>query len=333
MGIISFASMKGGVGKTSAAVNVSHALASRGCETLLIDLDPTCHASRYYRPAAYDSGEAEAPLTKLFVLPEIRKSAEELGSLIDAASEHNLELIYKVRSCLNILPAASPLRCFLMEEAKEIFSNSFSELIEELEGAFDYIVIDTPPDFNTLTQAAISASDLVVVPVDSSALSINGMEEMLSRASDIEGPHWSIVRMMVTRNASRIQRLSNARLDQQVVGSRSEDDSDFEGVASGENVVAIDFEAGRSGDKTGASQPAAANDKPIFLLDSVIYRTEEQNRLSYRGKTAFDVRSASRLAGEYSALAKELESALVTCEELKSCKFADDFMDFMSERM
>lgn len=334
MGVICFASMKGGVGKTSAAVNVAHALATRGCETLLIDLDPTGHASRYFKPQADQIEASNSPLVELFASSEMQKAVEKHSGYVDAASSYGLPLLEEVRSCLNLLSAAPELRCFLVEEGKQVFTACFPELIAELESSFDCVVIDTPPDFNSLTQAGIAAANLVVVPIDSSALSIKGMEQLINAAAGIEGPNWSILRTMVTRKASRVRRLSEAMLSERIsecADASPRKDYVFRSTVDSENVVSVDFEA-----SLAVSQRNEADlneESPIFLLNTVIYRTEEQNRLSYNSKTAFEARSAAKLAAEYYALAKELEDALVVCEEYKSCKFADDFLDLIAERM
>ena len=72
MGVICFASLKGGVGKTSLSLNTAGAFAKRGCETLLIDLDPSGHSSRYFQAKSLrKTTPMESPLARLFLSGEI----------------------------------------------------------------------------------------------------------------------------------------------------------------------------------------------------------------------------------------------------------------------
>lgn len=286
MAVICFASLKGGVGKTSAAVNVAHALAHRGCETLLIDLDPTCHATRFFsdRMAEIES----SPLVRLFTQIGAHNGAPG-EELLEAAADGAIELHHPVRPRLDILPGASDLRHFLREKNAAQFLTLFPLLLAELQTLFDYIVIDTAPDFHVLGRAAVGHAALTVVPVDGSAMSIASLEELVDAAAEYREPCWAVLRMMVNRSASRIARLSADRLAETMPLS----------PVSGK-------EEGRS--------DSGSDEKPVFLLENVIGRSEEQNRLSYCNRTTIDF-PTSPLALQYMALARELEHVLTLCEE------------------
>ena len=74
MGIICFTSLKGGVGKTSLSSNVAHAFTQRGATTLLIDLDPTGHATRLFRtPSEKDIADIESPLARFLLSSELEE--------------------------------------------------------------------------------------------------------------------------------------------------------------------------------------------------------------------------------------------------------------------
>lgn len=350
MGVISFASLKGGVGKTTLSLNVAGAFAERGCQTLLIDLDPTAHASRFFSASTARSARkqpslpTESPLARLFLRAEPSIPGLERGSLIEAAEAASIELAVQVRNELSILPAGPELRHFLWGKGARIFRRQFSNLVSELCSQYDHVVIDTPPDYNVLTRNAIAVSDQVVVPVDSSAMSIDSLEDIINSSAHIQGPTWCVARTMVNRQASRIQKLSNDRLQANLSLHDSsdadcadelpiEDERQFMSLLrsrSGERDSGRHYENGSSGHsslfdfhdddeesppplaavKNGAPAPGAVDTSPIFLLNSLIYRTEEQNRLTFVGQTAYDSRATAKLAKQYTAVARELEGLL-----------------------
>lgn len=332
MGVITFSSLKGGVGKTSASINIAHALARRGCETLLIDLDPALHTSSFFLSNNGINLKDKAPLSKLFTLPDILSSAKQYDSLIDIALSHKIPLIKNVRDCLSVLPGGSSLRHFSFGEARERFNGLFDLLVEELSSNFDYVIIDTPPDFNALTVNAIAVSDLCVVPVDASFMSIASLEELIERAETLTKPNFAILRTMVNRQARRIRKLSETELEQRLnmQGRKSETKPEIVDEYNPALEPELDIEDPNSfikllEDKNGAGsvpqqqnkseEPQATATSPIYLLESVLYRSEQQNRLSFLRKTAFDTRSTKRLAECYREVARELEEVLALCED------------------
>lgn len=336
MSSISFASLKGGVGKTSLSLNVAHALAVRGCQTLLIDFDPTAHATRFFRTRFEgDCWPHEAALTRSLIAEE----QEEPGSMI-----------IPVRPQLDLLPGGSELRYLMWGRGARAFCTHFPRLYAELKSEYDYIIFDTAPEYNVLTRNAIALSELVAMPVDSSEMSIYALEELIENASHIKGPSWVIIRSMVSKSASRIHQMSGTRLGKNLnlkPGSdlEPEEEDEFDST-DGEPADMFSFlencadlngsprlaekdfsgkvgkgpssrnETVRNGVHLPKTPPAngtatrAQSGDPIYLLNSVIYRTEIQNRLSFLGKTAFEDRSAARLAQQYLTLAKELEQLL-----------------------
>lgn len=331
MSSICFASLKGGVGKTSLSLNVAHALAVRGCQTLLIDFDPTAHATRFFRNRfAGDSWPHEAALTRSLVSEE--PAADDVSSMI-----------IPVRPQLDLLPGGSELRYLMWGRGARAFCTHFSRIFSELKSEYDYIIFDTAPEYNVLTRNAIALSALVALPVDSSEMSIFGLEELIESASHIKGPSWVIIRSMVSKSASRIHQMTEDRLGKNLnlrpgseLEPEEEEDLDDDAEDSGDlfSILEECAELNSSNGSNGRSpirrnselagerleRPAvpARQGDPIYLLNSVIYRTEIQNRLSFLGKTAFEDRSAGKLAKQYLALAKELEQLLSLVTEQES---------------
>lgn len=367
MGVVTFASLKGGVGKTTLSLNVARAFAERGCETLVIDLDPVAHATRFLvnsrqrntgvgNAAAGDEHTPEsqalssalkdgaAPLVAgqngsgqhrgrggagnsvnqlsvnslansqpaLARLCLQRPWDEEAVPTLEAAEQGEIPLITRVRPSLSLVEGGPGLRHLLWGRFARQFQQFFPELISELHSYFDYIVIDTPPDYNVLTRSAIAAADLVVVPVDASSMSIHCLEELIESSAHIKGPTWSILRTMVNKQASRIQQLSTNRLEAKL--SLSSTDSGESGIDEAQEFISLLHHESLAGldDSDVEDEPKPANDdeSPIYLLNSVVYRTEQQNKLSFLEKTAFDSRATSKLAAEYLDAAKELEEII-----------------------
>ncbi|MCB0322783.1 MAG: ParA family protein [Bdellovibrionales bacterium] len=342
MGVICFASLKGGVGKTTLSLNIAGALAARGCETLLIDLDPAGHSSRFFqrsvspfqrsgsRSGTTDVSNIQSPLAKLFLSGRLDVDNDELGTVIETALELCLPMIAPVRPRMALLPAGPELRHFLWGKAARTFRSFFPRLLEELRCSYDYVVIDTPPDYNVLSRNAIAASDLVVVPLDASAMSIDCLEELVKSCAHIKGPTWSILRTMVNRQASRVRELAAERLHSNLNvahgmphPAEDEADADDDIEANLEDadrfIEMMERRETRQSNPNGFSAAATGStedaESPIYLLNSVVYRTEQQNRLSFLGKTAFDTRATFRLAEQYGGVARELEEILSLLSE------------------
>ena len=347
MGTICLASLKGGVGKTSIAINVAHAFARRGCRTLLLDLDPTAHATHYFEPnvsGLVEENEATS-LAKVFL--GLRDSDPEYycQCVAEQCAEGQLGLIHTVRSNLDLVPSSAELRYFYWGRGARTYCSLFAHFINELKNEYDHIVIDTSPDFNVLLRNAVAVADLVVVPVDSSAMSISCMEDIISCCAHIEGPSWSIVRTMVGKNAKKIQRLSQARLEKNIsltkdslegnktmmasygsllVRSPNNDDQEAAFSHHDKNSLSADVQEGAETDKQ-------SKEGTIYLLNSVVNRTEQQNKLSHIAKTAFDLRETAGLGNQYLTLAREIEELLGVVSKDAPLEDADEETEEDSE--
>ncbi len=308
MSVVCLASLKGGVGKTAVSINLAASFAARGCKTLLIDLDPTAHSSRFFSRTNGDSSN-ESPLARLLlskteVLEPVQENInrnKSVGnfSLVELAITENVHLLRKVRENLWLIPAGNELRHFYWGRSARLFRTFFPILLAELLGDYDYVVVDTPPDYNILTRNGMAVADLVVVPVDASLMSIHCLEDLVEQAGHIEKPIWSIVRTMVNRQAKKVRELSEQRIGNNlnlnsVESSIEDDDEDF---------------------IMPSEEPLEKNENPIYLFNSQIYRTEIQNKLSFQGKTVFESKETKVLAPCYLSLAREIEELLSIISE------------------
>jgi chromosome partitioning protein len=158
---IAICNQKGGVGKTVTAINLSARLAVAGLRTLLVDIDP----------------QGLSGLGLGLDTDALERSAYDV--LLDGACPAR-EAIVPVRANLEILPSNMDLALAQLEFAGlEGREGRLREVIDGLRESYDYIVIDCPPSVGILTINALVASQIVIVPVTPSHLSIYDLSRVM----------------------------------------------------------------------------------------------------------------------------------------------------------
>lgn len=160
MKILACYSNKGGVGKTAAAVNLAYEMAASGKRTLLCDLDPQGASSYYFRVK---------PSKKLSDAAFF-KDAEKFTKAVRGSDYDNLD----------ILPANESFRDFDVFLSR--MRNSRSRLkksIRAVQGDYDVILLDCPPNISTLSENVFRAADGIVVPVIPTTLSQRTFEQLV----------------------------------------------------------------------------------------------------------------------------------------------------------
>lgn len=162
MKIISFVNQKGGVAKTTSALNVGAALAMAGKSVLLIDLDPQGSLSKCagFRsldddPTTYEVIKGDADINQAIKTKQGVKPYDVLPTDI-RMSGAEIELI------------SVPGRDTLLKEA-----------LDGLEKAYDYVLIDCSPSLNILTLMALTASNKIIIPVAAQYMPLDGMAQLL----------------------------------------------------------------------------------------------------------------------------------------------------------
>lgn len=157
--IIVFANQKGGVGKTTTAVNIGAYLAYKGKKTLLVDFDPQGNLSSAIGADSNKPGIYETIMNQI--------------DIKDAIQECKNENLYILTSNLNLSGASVEL---VNTNKREFFLKNVLDVVKD---DFDYILIDCPPSLGIITLNGFAAADKVIVPLQCEFFALEGFFKML----------------------------------------------------------------------------------------------------------------------------------------------------------
>ncbi|MBO6524908.1 MAG: ParA family protein [Balneolaceae bacterium] len=191
--VIAIANQKGGVGKTTTAINLAASLAAIEHPTLVIDIDPQSNTT---------SGLGIDSKTVTNSIYEVMIGSTDVN---DAIRQTELDFLDLVPAHINLVGAE--IEMIDREERERILKKAIADLRER----YDFIVIDCPPSLGLLTINALTASDSIVIPVQCEYFALEGLGQLLNTIKIVRqhlNPELDIEGVLLTMYDTRT-RLSN----------------------------------------------------------------------------------------------------------------------------
>ncbi|HSB64726.1 MAG TPA: ParA family protein [Thermoanaerobaculia bacterium] len=188
--IITVANQKGGVGKTTTAINLAAALAQKGLRTLLIDLDPQGNSTMSF----VDRKDVEKSVYEVLTDPNV--------SFFDIVKETNVPKLTIAPARISLAKVESKL----LGELDGHFRLKDKLQVVRESGEYDAILIDTPPTLGMITVNALVASTHILIPIQSSYFALEGTDDLLETIEKIKNrpnPNLQILGVVITLHDKR----------------------------------------------------------------------------------------------------------------------------------
>ena len=188
--IISIINQKGGVGKTTTAINLAASLAILEKKTLLIDFDPQANAT---------TGLNNFDIENDFSIYDAMTGSEKM---LDTISKTSLDFLHFIKSDTNLVGCEIEL-VTLSNREKQLL-----KLINRVNKNYDYILIDCPPSLGLLTLNALTASTDVLIPIQSEFFALEGLkslQETIKIVKENINSNLNILGLLITMHTKRLR--------------------------------------------------------------------------------------------------------------------------------
>ena len=187
--IIAFANQKGGVGKTTSAVNIAASLGIMGKKTLIVDLDPQGNAT---------SGVGIPKRSLKGTVKEVLTGETDIKQVILSTNYQNLSIVPT-----NVTLSGAEFDLYNDEGSEYNLKDAFKSISAD----YDYIIIDCPPSLGMLTINAFVASDGILVPMQAEFYAVEGLSQLISttkRIKKLYNEDLQIVGILITMYNKRL---------------------------------------------------------------------------------------------------------------------------------